>query len=128
MFCSIRLKACTGDGVDGLRGNAFIRSRKHTGQLFLHLRFAGAHGFNCHLEQPVKLPAQALCSYTDHIARAARSEFFILKFFLEARYLQIRYAFEGRILTAAPMRPVSSSAAKSTFSISCAGSTSHTRP
>ena len=80
MFCSIRLKACTGDGVDGLRGNAFIRSRKHTGQLFLHLRFAGAHGFNCHLEQPVKLPAQALCSYTDHIARAARSEFLSLNF------------------------------------------------
>ena len=45
------------------------------------------------LTHDLKLPAQALCSYTDHIARAARSEFFILKFFLEARYLQIRYAF-----------------------------------
>ncbi len=36
--------------------------------------------------------------------------------------------FDGRILAAAPIRPVSSSDANSTFSISCSGSTSETSP
>ena len=56
-----------------------------------------------------------------------------------ANFLSLNYCFKlltsmsmtlllGRIRAAAPIRPVSSSAANSTFSISCTGSTSHTRP
>ena len=48
-------------------------------------------------------------------------------FFRLLTYMSITLLL-GRIRAAAPIRPVSSSAANSTFSISWVGSTSHTRP
>lgn len=80
------------------------------------------------LKEPVQLPAEALGAGSNDVAGAARSEFLVLEFFLRLETSISVTLFDGRISAADQIRPVSSSAAKSTFSISCSGSTSQQMP
>ena len=56
------------------------------------------------------------------------ANFLSLNFFFRLLTSMSMTLLLGRIFAAAPIRPVSSSAAKSTFSISCSGSTSQHSP
>ena len=100
--------------------------------LLLHFRIYGiftcGHGLKRHFEKFVKLPAQLLRAALDHLTGTARRKSFAL-IFLFQRFQTISFVlFEGLISAAAQISPVSSSAAKSTFSISCSGSTSMVAP
>ena len=59
---------------------------------------------------------------------AAGGKLLVLELLFQGADLHVRQLLLGRISAAAPMRPVSSSAAKRTFSISSTGSTSEHRP
>ena len=90
---------------------------------------AGAHGLQGLVQQGVQFPAQHLGALTDHVPGATGGELLVpLNFFFRLDSSMSVQLLLGRILAAAPMSPVSSSVAKSTFSISCSGFTSLHRP
>ena len=72
-------------------------------------------------------PSIAAPSFITSLEHPA-ANFLSLNFFFRLESSISFVLFEGRILAAAPMSPVSSSVAKSTFSISCFGSTSQQIP
>ena len=84
--------------------------RRHS---LIHLVLAGAHGQDGLGDQVLHRPPQTLRAGGDDLTGTARGEAVLL---------------EGRISAVAQMRPVSSSAAKSTFSISCTGWMSTVNP
>ncbi len=74
------------------------------------------HGTDGHIEEVAQLHAHHLRSLTDHVPTAAAANFLSLNF-LATDLASMPSRPVGRILAAAPMSPVSSSVAKSTFSI-----------
>ena len=82
---------------------------------------AGPHGLDGLVDEIVQLPPQHFSPLADHIPGAAGGELLSLNFFFTDLTSRSETLLEGRISAAAPMRPVSSSVAKRTFSIGCSG-------
>ena len=103
MFCSIRLKACTGDGVDGLRGNA---SYDHASILVSSSctcasqeRMASIVIWNSRSSSQPRRSAPIRITSREQPA----ANFLSLNFFWRLDTSKSATLFEGRILTAAPM-------------------------
>lgn len=80
---------------------------------------ACTHGEDRLLNERVKIPAEHFRAALDDLARAAGGKLLVLVLFLDGLDLKIADALTGRMSATAPIRPVSSSVAKRTFSISC---------
>ena len=76
---------------------------------------------NCSLNQIFQCPSKHIAPRSMTSLEHPAAKFLLLYFFFTDFNVQILYTFDGRINTTAPIRPVSSSTAYNTFSISCSG-------
>ena len=80
---------------------------------------ACTHGEDRLLNERVKIPAEHFRAALDDLARAAGGKLLVLVLFLTDLTSRSLTLLLGRMSATAPIRPVSSSVAKRTFSISC---------
>ena len=91
----------------------------------LRLRlFQRAHRKDRVGNEVVERPAQHICTALNDLTGTARGKVERLYFFFTDLSSKSSVLFDGRISATAPMSPVSSSTAYSTFSISCSGAMS----
>lgn len=84
----------------------------------LHAAFTRLHGQKGLFKKLVQFPAQRLGPAHYYVPGASSGKLLILELLFDAGDFHVHHAFwKGRISAAAPISPVSSSAAKSTFSI-----------